>query len=151
MTKAENVESMTTTEPWAYDDYRSVVCKWVDADGDEIQMTVQRINDKPIEFAITDMGKCEGIYFSVPDQMAAAIRNKLGELLGMPKVADNVVQLNDGKMARLVPNGSLSRIVKPEGGFLCNHTDATPCEHTGHQTIILYEMQVILDEAAELT
>lgn len=49
-------------------------------------------------------------------------------------------RLENGREVRLVPMSSLSRIVAEDGHYSCNHSDATPCDLPGHQTVLLYEV-----------
>lgn len=79
-------------------------------------------------------------------QMALAFTELAGRLEGEAELIRgefwNEVILGDGRRARLLPVGSLSRIVDDDGHYSCNHGDDVTCERTGHQTVITYEVVI---------
>lgn len=61
----------------------------------------------------------------------------------MSEPFQNHAIMGDGTYARLVPSGCLNRIREADGHISCDHSDAVTCFRTGHETIILYEVQPI--------
>lgn len=55
----------------------------------------------------------------------------------------NIVTMGDGSTARLVPRGCLNRRRNEDGSVSCNHGDLTPCDLPDHETISLYEIEII--------
>lgn len=52
----------------------------------------------------------------------------------------NRVVLGDGTRAILIPHASISVITEEDGHRSCNHTDATTCDRSGHETRALYDV-----------
>jgi hypothetical protein len=59
----------------------------------------------------------------------------------VPARAYNDVMMGDGSAAWLRPIGSVSRITDPLGHVSCLHTDATPCDRSGHETLTTYYVE----------
>lgn len=65
-----------------------------------------------------------------------------------PAPAWNVVTLGDGMKARLVPTSSINVITEPSGRRSCSHSDSSPCQLAGHETVSLYEVVRLRDSAS---